>query len=135
MSEWRVVYSNKPQRRGEAFIARGETFVLKVYADSVPEVPAFASYLARQLGLAELRLAQKQAGTESYDPALGVYDEASLRAAGKYWEALEYESNARDDWAPGEHDRLHRMQIAVERAMSAHDHTITADNEYVRTPA
>lgn len=31
MKRWRMVVSNKPQRKGEAFILYGDLFVLKVY--------------------------------------------------------------------------------------------------------
>jgi hypothetical protein len=53
MSEWRAVKSNKPRREGEAFVMRGDTFMLKVYKDVVPDTFAFAQYLARQLQMQE----------------------------------------------------------------------------------
>lgn len=67
---------------------------------------------------------------DGYNPTTGVYDEQSLRAAGRYWEALESEITAREEWEPGEAERYHRMSIAVERAISAHDHFIDETNAY-----
>ena len=69
-----------------------------------------------------------------YDPALGVYDEASLRAAGRYLDALHYEINGREDWIGDEYFRCERMLIAVERAISAHDHGIDEDDRYYKKP-
>lgn len=67
-----------------------------------------------------------------YEPALGVYDEASLRAAGKYWAALQDELSAREDWEPNQQDRFHRVSIAVERAIASHDHFIDEDGVYTK---
>ena len=57
---WRVVISPKPERRGEAFVMRGDTFVLKVYRDSVTDVHSFARWIAGQMNILEQRQAAKQ---------------------------------------------------------------------------
>lgn len=46
MATWRAVKSNKPLRKGEAFVMNGDQFVLKVYKDSVPDTFALAKHLA-----------------------------------------------------------------------------------------
>lgn len=71
-------------------------------------------------------------GQDHYDARFGVHDEASLRAAGRLWEALEYHANSREDGEPGEYERHSREQIAVERAIASHDHTIDENDNYVR---
>lgn len=68
---------------------------------------------------------------DKYDPSQGVYDEASLRAAGRYWEAIEYHVNCAEDISKDQLKLLFRQQVAVERAMSAHNHTINSDDQYV----
>lgn len=50
---WTVVQSRKPRRDGEAFLMRDGQFVMKVYKDAVPDVPAFAEWLAKQLNQVE----------------------------------------------------------------------------------
>jgi hypothetical protein len=55
---WRAVVSKKPLREGEAFVLKDDTFVLKVYRDSVPPslnmtTLGFAIFLARQLNKLE----------------------------------------------------------------------------------
>lgn len=45
--KWRMVISNKPGRKGEAFILHGDTFVLKVYR--VGDAAAFAHFLVDTL--------------------------------------------------------------------------------------
>lgn len=50
---WCVVTSAKERRAGEFFIKHNDTFVLKVYADSMPDTHHFAHWLARQLRNAE----------------------------------------------------------------------------------
>lgn len=49
-----VVTSPKPARRGEAFVMRGDVFILKVYRE-VPNALQFAETLARKLQEAEDR--------------------------------------------------------------------------------
>lgn len=55
---WRVVTSNKPRRKGEAFVVNGNRFVLKVYKDGVDDPVEFAHYLARQFNQLEERRAK-----------------------------------------------------------------------------
>lgn len=54
-NNWRAVTSPKPRRVGEAFVMRGDTFVLKVYKGSVPDTMALARYLARQFNKIEAK--------------------------------------------------------------------------------
>jgi hypothetical protein len=49
MATWRAVTSKKPAHLGEAFLMRGNRFVLKVYRDSGYDGLRLAQYLAAQL--------------------------------------------------------------------------------------
>lgn len=53
---WRYVTSNKPQRKGEVFIQRDGKFVLKVYAESVPNPTKFAAHLCDYLNTLDAAL-------------------------------------------------------------------------------
>ncbi len=74
---------------------------------------------------------QRQAqGDGRYRPELGVYDEASLRAAGRAWEALQYISDA-DESGDANHEEINRRQVAIERAIDSHTHFIDENDHYV----
>lgn len=60
MSTWKAVVSKKPLRAGEAFILRDDTFVLKVYKDSVTDPFRFARWLADQMNKLEEKQMAKQ---------------------------------------------------------------------------
>lgn len=53
MSTWRAVVSKKPLRAGEAFILRDDTFVMKIYRDSVTDPFRFAKWIAEQMNKLE----------------------------------------------------------------------------------
>lgn len=55
MSQWRAVTSKLSRREGEAFVLKGDTFVLKVYKGAVPDTLHFAQYLAKQMNQLEAR--------------------------------------------------------------------------------
>lgn len=50
---WKAVVSKKPGRIGEAFILRDDTFVMKVYKDSVTDPFRFARWIAEQMNKLE----------------------------------------------------------------------------------
>lgn len=52
-TEWKAVVSKKPLRAGEAFILRGDTFVMKIYKDSVTDPFRFARWIAEQMNKLE----------------------------------------------------------------------------------
>lgn len=53
--KYRVITSKKPNRQGEAFIARGDCFLMKLYRDGFPDVIATANRLVKKLQEAEDR--------------------------------------------------------------------------------
>lgn len=61
--EWKVVTSKKPLRKGEYFLLRNETFIIKVYRD-VTE-PGFADWLCKQLERCERRKARREQMTSA----------------------------------------------------------------------
>lgn len=62
---YRVVISKKPARRGEAFVVKGDVFILKVYRE-VPNAAQLAEWLARNMQAAEDK---KRAAAEAEKPA------------------------------------------------------------------
>lgn len=52
---WHVVTSGKFRQRGNAFLLRDETFVLKVYKSDVAYAKELAEYVARQFNKMEAR--------------------------------------------------------------------------------
>lgn len=68
MDKWRMVTSSKPKHRGEAFLLRNDAFCIKVYANSVPNVNAFARWLADQLNGVDERAAKGGGQTPEATP-------------------------------------------------------------------
>lgn len=50
---WSMTMSNKPRRKGEVFIKRGDKFVMKLYKDSVEDPVKFGRFLVNQLNRLE----------------------------------------------------------------------------------
>ena len=50
---WSMTMSNKPRRKGEVFIKRGDKFVMKLYKDGVDDPVRLGRYLCTQLNRLE----------------------------------------------------------------------------------
>lgn len=50
---WSMTMSNKPRRKGEVFIKRGDKFVMKLYKDGVEDPVKFGRFLVNQFNRLE----------------------------------------------------------------------------------
>lgn len=50
---WSMPMSNKPRRKGEVFIKRGDKFVMKLYKDGVEDPVKFGRFLVNQFNRLE----------------------------------------------------------------------------------
>lgn len=50
---WTMTMSNKPRRKGEVFIRRGDKFVMKLYKDGVEDPVKFGRFLVNQFNRLE----------------------------------------------------------------------------------
>ena len=52
-AKWTLVLSNKPRRKGEVFIKRGDTFVMKLYKDGLDDPLVMGRFLVNQFNRLE----------------------------------------------------------------------------------
>lgn len=50
---WSLTMSNKPRRKGEVFIKRGDTFVMKLYKNGVDDPVKLGRYIVNQFNRLE----------------------------------------------------------------------------------
>jgi len=60
---WSMTMSNKPRRKGEVFIKRGDQFVMKLYKDGVEDPVKFGRYLVNQFNRLEAVKAARELET------------------------------------------------------------------------